>query len=58
MDAIIALIGLGLLLAGFIAYIKALADAARTGKWIWFVVMLLMWPTFVLYVMLDYGAEE
>jgi len=40
-----------LVIFGFIAYIKALANAAKNGKWAWFVLMLLFWPLFCFYYM-------
>jgi hypothetical protein len=40
---------------GLFAYIKALTNAAKHGKWTWFVVVLLFPPLFVFYYM---GAYE
>jgi len=45
-------------LYGFIAYIKSLVNAARTNKWIWFVLMLLMWPLFFLYLIFEYDSSK
>lgn len=53
---IIALIALLLLLWGFILYIKSLVNAAKSDKWVWFVLMLLIWPIFFLYLLVGYRA--
>jgi len=39
MDEIIILLGLIVIVIGFIAYVKALVNAAKTEKWLWFVLM-------------------
>ena len=39
---------------GFVAYIAALVNAAKTAKWVWFVLMLLMWPIFFFYLLVAY----
>lgn len=54
---IISLAGL-LLVFGFIAYIKALVNAAQNGKWAWFVLILLFWPIFFFYYMGAYRKPE
>ncbi len=41
-------------LIGFIAYVKTMTNAAKTKKWTWFVLMLLMWPLFVFYLLFAY----
>jgi hypothetical protein len=53
-----SLLGLGLLIYGFVAYIKALVNAARTEKWVWFVLMLLFWPLFIFYYMGAYTSTS
>jgi len=54
--AIGALAGLLLVGWGVVAYIKALIDAAKTEKWGWFVLMLLMWPIFFIYLIKEYKS--
>ena len=43
---------------GFLAYIIAMVNAAKTEKWLWFVLMLFVWPLFVLYLLLAYGSPS
>ena len=49
---------LPLIIWGFIAYIKALVDAAKNDKWVWFVLMLLMWPIFFVYLIREYKSPS
>jgi len=56
MDEIIILLGLIVIVIGFIAYVKALVNAAKTEKWLWFVLMLLMWPIFFFYLLMAYES--
>jgi hypothetical protein len=54
-----ALGGLSISLMGFlifIGYILCLVNAAKTGKWIWFILMLLIQPLFVLYFFAGYDS--
>jgi len=46
-----------LIIIGFIAYIKALVNAAGRGKWAWFSLMLLFWPLFIFYYMGAYDSS-
>ena len=43
---------------GFIAYIKSLVNAAKNNKWVWFVLMLLIWPIFILYLISAYDSSN
>jgi hypothetical protein len=45
------------LIWGFVMYIKVLVDAAKTEKWGWFVLMLLMWPIFFIYLNKEYKSS-
>ena len=40
----------------FVAYFSALVDAAKSSKWSWFVLMLLISPTCILYYLGEYGS--
>jgi len=55
MDVVLILI---VVFIGFIAYVKAMANAAQNGKWIWFVLMLLMWPIFFIYLLIAYEPSS
>ena len=57
MELLISLTILGLLIWGFVFYIKSLIDAAKSEKWVWFVLLLLMWPMFILYLVLEYKSS-
>jgi len=46
-----------LIIIGFIAYIKALVNAASHGKWAWFSLMFLFWPLFFFYYMGAYDSS-
>lgn len=50
-SALIIFLIIGLAIVGFVSYIMALVNAAKTGKWTWFVLMLLFWPFFIFYYM-------
>jgi len=41
------LIGIG----GLVLYVWTLVNAAKNGKWVWFVLILLLWPFCVLYLL-------
>jgi len=43
-----------ILLLGIFFYVKALVNAAKTDQWSWFVVMLLICPTFIFYYLFSY----
>ena len=58
MEEIIILLALIGILIGFVAYVKALVNAAKTAKWVWFVLMLLMWPIFVFYLLMAYESPS
>lgn len=45
-----------IVVAGFVCYVKSLVNAAKNAKWVWFVLMLLMWPIFLLYVLVVYES--
>ena len=49
MESIIYIVVLPLLIWGFIAYIKALIDAAKNDKLGWLILMIFMWPMFIFY---------
>lgn len=55
---LISFLALGLGIYGFVAYIKALVNAARTEKWVWFVLMLMFWPLFIFYYMGAYTSTS
>jgi hypothetical protein len=58
MEAIIFPLALIVILIGFVAYVKALVNAAKTSKWVWFVLMLLMWPIFFFYLLMAYESPS
>jgi hypothetical protein len=55
METLFLLLLILLPVIGLFAYIKALTNAAKHGKWTWFVLVLLSPPLFVFYYM---GAYE
>jgi len=58
MEVIIFPLILILGIIGFVAYVKALVNAAKTEKWVWFVLMLLMWPIFIFYLLMAYESPS
>lgn len=39
---------------GFALYVWALVNAAKNAKWVWFVLVLLVWPLCFLYLLFAY----
>jgi Na+-driven multidrug efflux pump len=62
MESLIGLFGafvvLAMLIWGFVMYVKSLMHAAKTEKWGWFVMMLLMWPLFFVYLWSKYEPPD
>jgi len=58
LEILLPLMLLPLVIWGFIAYIKALVDAAKNDRWVWFVLMLLMWPIFFIYLIKEHKSSS
>jgi Na+-driven multidrug efflux pump len=58
MEEIILLLIFMVFIFGFIAYIKSLVNAAKNNKWVWFVLMLLIWPIFIFYLISAYDSSN
>ena len=56
MDTVPLVFLLFILAIGLFAYVKALANAAKHGKWTWFVLMLLFSPLFLFYYLGAYKS--
>jgi Na+-driven multidrug efflux pump len=57
MELLASLTILFVLIWGFVLYIKSLIDAAQSEKWVWFILLLLMWPMFLLYLLKEYKSS-
>jgi len=57
-NTVLPIIMLIIIIVGFFAYIKSLINAAKTKKWTWFVLMLLIWPLFILYLLISYSSGK
>ena len=38
-------------IGGLVLYVWTLVNAAKNGRWVWFVLILLLWPFCVLYLL-------
>jgi hypothetical protein len=47
--AIIAIVGLVVIIVGLVLYIRALVNAANSDRWGWVILMLVLWPMFLFY---------
>lgn len=50
-SVLIALSVFAIAIGCLVLYVWTLVNAARNGKWVWFVLILLLWPVCVLYLL-------